>query len=209
MNAPHLLKSGHRNSCLFITMMGWLFTLMLPSAMASPLLRVGRLALLEMSAQPSGLQPGSSGNTNSDRQTPASSTGLQRGSSVPSDDGKDKECQRRHSDWDRNVATRSASYGFILFFVILCLLTIARISTSVVRAFTSFAGALVLGALILGLQKADLFKVCPSPPGFLSALSGDLAIWTLIGIGLGMSLIYSVQRFVVIRRKFTKKEVTP
>jgi hypothetical protein len=145
------------------------------------------------------------------QQTNPQSGGLQRGT-PPSTDEREKqrreECERRHAEWDRNLPKRSAVFGAILYTLAIYFLTFFRFSTTLVRVFWSFVAAVIFGPAVVGLQKYDALKVCPSPPGFLGILTADLFGWTLFGIALIIGLFAAWRYVSVVRRKFHREQVT-
>jgi hypothetical protein len=150
------------------------------------------------------------GETSQSGSSPSTPQGaiLQRGSQPASSTAKNEECQRRHAEWERNLAVRSLFWGFILSIFILSVLTAMRFSNSVIRLFCSIVLAGVFGPFILGLQKYDLFKVCPEPPSLLGVFSADLFLWTLLGIGVSVSLIAIIRYVTVVRTKFRTQQIT-
>lgn len=135
--------------------------------------------------------------------------GLLRGGTLNNMEGKDAECQRRHADWERNLAPKSMFCGFILSFTCLCVLTAISLSSSAIRLLCSIVFGAILGPLALGLQKYELLKVCPMPPNFGAVLSADLFWWTLAGIGNMVGLIILIRYLTIIRNKFSSEQITP
>lgn len=129
------------------------------------------------------------------------SSTFQRASPSPTPDARQRQCDRRTGDWERNRAWLGFFLGFINFLVSLYLLTWFRFMNTVARVIVAAVAAMTIGPAIMAAIVQDMLKVCINPPGFLGSLAAPLFGWTLGG-SVATLLIICGLRHLIMRSKF-------
>lgn len=129
---------------------------------------------------------------------------LQRVAPTPTPDARQRQCDRRTLDWERNRVPLGLFLGFIIFLTSLYLLTWWRFMHTVARVIVSFVVAMLIGPAIMAAIVQDMLKVCINPPGFVGSLAAPLFGWTLGG-SLATLLIICGLRYLIVRGKFRQE----
>lgn len=138
-------------------------------------------------------------------QTNPSPGGLTRRTTPPAAADRGTQCQRVQADWVNNLPSRSWVTGAVVFFIVLVFIfTPIGFSTSFVRMFCAFVVAIILGPLVVGLQKHAALKICPDSIGFLGIMTSDLFVWTLVGIA-ATALVLILIRYPLTKRKLNTR----
>lgn len=132
------------------------------------------------------------------------SSTLQRVAPTPTPDLRQRQCDRRTLDWERNRVPLGVFLGFIIFLMSLYLFTWWRLMNTVARVIVSFVAAMLIGPAIMAAIVQDMLKVCIDPPGFLGSLAAPLFGWTLGG-SVATLLIICGLRYLIVRSKFRKE----
>jgi hypothetical protein len=129
---------------------------------------------------------------------------LQRVEPTPTPDARQKQCDRRTLEWERNRVPLALFLGFIIFLISLYLLTSWQFKNTVVRVIISVVAAMLIGPAIMAAIVQDMLKVCINPPGFLGSLAAPLFGWTLGGSAITLLIICGL-RYWFMRNKFSQK----
>src|SRR6185369_8418211 len=128
------------------------------------------------------------------------STTFQRVAPTPTPDARQKQCDRRTADWERNRVPLGLFLGFIIFLASLYLLTLWRLMNTVARVIIAVVAAMTIGPAIMAAIVQDMLKVCINPPGFLGSLAAPLFGWTLGGSVFTLLIICGL-RYLFMRNK--------